>query len=595
MKIAACLITKGDAELEKLKKSVASFERYVDEIHIVANWEEYQQTEKWCLDKGINFYHLPWDKDFSKQRNFCFSKASKDVDYIYWQDSDDILIGGEKLREVAEIAKGKGLACVYFTYWYSCLFDGTPSPESLIDVEIAQMRERLIDPRKMYWSKWVHETPVEIPGVQFSHSSYPYDEKERPMVVLHTGATKQEDPAIQEERMRRNQEILELELEHERAKGKPDPRTILYLMKILPELHDEEAYKRCIVLGEEYLSLSGWDEERCTCLTLMGRCALYLGEPQQAIRYYHNAISQYPKRITTYLRLAEAYFEVGNYRDCEHWLTIALEMQKEKVSAGADNILEDKLLATDLTFKLNMYVKKKIRNAYKAIESLYELNPIPQNKHAMEEVRKLANLDIACSHVDKLCQYLAQEGQEKAVLKVLQALPQAIASLPFAVNLYKKYAAPRIWAKNEICYYANFNGSHFEHWSPNSLKQGIGGSETAVIELAREWVKNGYKVTVYGDPGNDMGVHEGVLYLPWFYFNPKDKFNILIQWRAGFLADKVSAKKFYVDLHDVAHPNDYLDHLDQIDGIFVKSEFHKNMLEGVPSDKIFTISNGIEV
>ena len=51
---------------------------------------------------------LKWNDDFSEQRNFNFSQMPKNSDYFFWMDSDDILIGGKYLFEIARIAKEKG-------------------------------------------------------------------------------------------------------------------------------------------------------------------------------------------------------------------------------------------------------------------------------------------------------------------------------------------------------------------------------------------------------------------------------------------------------------------------------------------------------
>ena len=161
------------------------------------------------------------------------------------------------------------------------------------------------------------------------------------------------------------------------------------------------------------------------------------------------------------------------------------------------------------------------------------------------------------------------------------------------IKLYNRYKEPKVWGENEVCYYATFGREHFERWGPSSLEKGIGGSETAVIRLSQEWAKLGYKVTVYGDPGQEMGEYDGVTWLPYYKFNPRDKFNIFIQWRDTSLANKISAKKFLVDLHDIYFPQTFEGKLDAIDSIMVKSEYQRDLGEGIPKEKFTIISNGI--
>lgn len=159
------------------------------------------------------------------------------------------------------------------------------------------------------------------------------------------------------------------------------------------------------------------------------------------------------------------------------------------------------------------------------------------------------------------------------------------------LKIRREVAPPRKWKDNEICYFANFGGKHFEPWDGTSLDKGIGGSETAVIRLADAWTKKGYKVTIYGDPMR-KGDHNGVAYLPWYYFNYKDSFNIFIQWRSWALASQVKARKFYVDLHDVFSGIDVSsEDLEHIDSFMVKSKYHRSLAPNIPDEKFIVISN----
>jgi len=171
-------------------------------------------------------------------------------------------------------------------------------------------------------------------------------------------------------------------------------------------------------------------------------------------------------------------------------------------------------------------------------------------------------------------------------------MPENMRNLPFAWHMFNKHKNPRIWDSNEICYYATFGQAHFEKWGPESLKKGLGGSETAVIRLAKEWAKLGWKVTVYCDCGKEEGEHDGVTYLPYFKFNHRDSFNIFINWRSTHLAGKIKAKKFVVDLHDLM-AEDMVKNFDRYDKLFVKSEFHRSLALNVPDEKVMVVSNGI--
>jgi glycosyltransferase involved in cell wall biosynthesis len=150
-----------------------------------------------------------------------------------------------------------------------------------------------------------------------------------------------------------------------------------------------------------------------------------------------------------------------------------------------------------------------------------------------------------------------------------------------------------VWPEKSIVYYC---GRGLEKWDPTSLEQGIGGSETAVIMLAKEWKKLGYSVTVYGYPKKE-GLYEGVDYKFHWRFNHQDEFDILIGWRNELLFKyPIKARKKLLDLHDVVNQSDYPPELvEKIDVIMAKSHYHKSFLPDVTKQKIHVISNGIEV
>lgn len=593
-KIAACWITKGDEELEALQNSVESIVPYVAGIYITATSNKTAKTKQFCRDNGFHYSHFPWIKDFSAARNFNFSQIPEDYDYAWWMDSDDILVGGENLQEVAQKSISSNIDAVFFTYWYSCIFEGEPTYENLTKIAIQQPRERLINFRKIKWKGRLHETPMEKGGASYRYTTFSYDAVKRPIAVLHTAANPNEPEKFSMERTLRNKEILELQLEDEKKLGKVDPRTIIYLIKIYAELHDLELAKKTIALGEDYLNSSGWDVERCVCCIIMGRAYSDLGQMGKANEYFHQAIKEFPYTITGRLRLAENYLNLKKHGWTKLYLEEALNMDTKKADPVVDNILENEILSSIVGYRL--YVEnseyKDFHKAYEFAKHLYDVHPTEEYEEMLEHARVFANLDNACKNADKLIRYLVAEDEEKAVFGILQSLPQSITKQPFAIKHLQSIAKPKIWGKDEICYYATFGGPHFEQWDANSLKKGIGGSETAVIELAKEWVRMGYRVTVYGDPAEVTKI-DGVNYLPYYFFNPKDKFNIFIQWRNTHLAGRVSAKKYFVDLHDVVNAVDYVGKENIIDGVFVKSKAHAKLLGKFPTDKTHIISNGI--
>jgi tetratricopeptide (TPR) repeat protein len=592
MKIAYCLIVKDDTELPKLKKAVESAVGYVNSVHITANHDPHTEIEAWCSENGYDFSYLAWNDNFGEQRNFNFERAPQDTDFWLWADSDDYVIGADYIPGIAEIAKAQGHDVVFFDYWYGAKFDGEPSPQTFVENELVQKRERLINFRKVKWHKRIHETPMPLDGTNFKYTSVPHS-KDYPVVWMHLGG----DRDMGEERMlvklNRNKSLLEKELADERSNGgTADPRTLLYLMKIYAELDLGEVLESCIELGNEYLSKSGWDQERSVCCELMAKCLGKLGKHEEAKRFLFQAIDEYPYNPLLHLYLARTYFNLGDFRAMEFWMKIGMNLEMDNTNSSMGNILELKVLSAELMLEFNLRGKKDIRKAYDAAILLNKVNPSENNANNEKFLKQMADLDIATEHAHKLLDWCQENKREDLIENIIENLPEEIKNLPFIVAYKNRYSTPKVWGRDEVCYFANFGQEHVEKWDGNSLTKGLGGSETAVIRLAEEWAKLGYKVTVYGDPAQEVEIN-GVKYVPFFRFNQKDLFNIFIQWRHGVLAGKVSCKKFYIDLHDVTHSSTFLELKNSIDKFFVKSNFHREMLKEFPDSQMAIISNGI--
>ena len=589
MKLAFCIIVKDDTELQMLKDSVKSVAPYMDYVYITANGKKVDGIKAYCKKHKHNYSYIKWTGDFSEARNFNFSQVAKDVDYIYWQDTDDILVGGEHLRKVAQEALDRGKDIVFFTYWYACTFSGNPAVNNVVSIDMQHLRERLIKPGTCKWKGRLHETPVPIEGQKYNQTAYSYKPREnRFIAVMHT-----EDGSRLEAKMERNKQLLEKQLGEERSKGEADPRTLLYLLKIYAEQNNRENWIKGIKMGEEYLKKSGWDEERGVCWEQMSICYGRLGERKKVVTALHRAIEEWPHQPLFYLRLATAYYNLNRFLEAKHWLYLGTHIEISDYSGNMVNFKAMKVNTLELELKLAYNVKKDPTEALKFAKLLERENPSSLRHETVLFLEDMKDLNDNSRRLDLFLHYLDDIGEGDRILKIIEELPQPFPTQPFILSHVRRHLKPRKWEKNEICYFANFGAKHFEKWDEKSLSKGIGGSETAVIKLTERWAKMGYKVTVYGDPEKKHTTN-GVTWLPWYYFNSKDKFNMFIQWRNPYMAGKIKAKKFYVDLHDVFAGVDYTEEMiKNIDKVFVKSKYHRNLAPNIPDDKIVIISNGI--
>lgn len=592
-KIAACLIVKGDSEFDSLVKAVNSVQPYVQDVFITTGDKEDSKVKTYCERNKLFYSHRDWTDDFSAQRNFNFAQAEAhdEYDFILWIDSDDLLVGGQNLQKIATDAKTNHVDIVFFSYWYGCEFDGEPSETTFKEVQIEHMRERLIRPGTNVWKSRLHETPVPVQGYEPRYSKYPYDPKERPIAVMHTST----DTTLGD-KMMRNKKILELQLDEERNAGEADPRTLLYLMKIYSEIGTKELCEKSIWMGDEYLKKSGWDQERGVCYEQMGIAYGKMGDDANAARVLHLAISEHPYQVLFYIRLAQAYFNLKKYGQCEHWMKLGSMIEIKSGGNDQTNMKAMKTAYSELLLNLNWNVKKDVKKSLDAATMLYKENPTEANHENLLFIADAYDLNQACEHTDRLCEYLNAIGQKERIETLLDVLPEAITTQPFAIKIRQQYSTPRKWGRNEIAYFANFGGPFLEKWDAKSLEKGIGGSETAVIELAKEWTKLGYKVTIFGDPEH-KGVDEfGINWLPYYFFNRLDFFNIFIQWRNCEIAGKIKCRKFYVDLHDIVSNAKLSDeHSRNIDKVFFKSNCHRALLTKLPQSKVMVVGNGVRI
>lgn len=587
------MIVKDDTEVEMLDRCLDSIQPYVDDVFLTVTRPNQPKIAKLAEGRKIKLSEFKWipgdepwrNWDFSAARNFNFSQVPKGYDWIMWLDSDDIFVGGELLRDIAQTTLDNGKDSVFFSYWYSCNFDGEPSYDNLRSVELEHMRERLLRPGKIVWKGKLHETPIPVDGAKLTNSAVPFS-SDIPIAVMH-GITDKQGL----DRLERNRTILELQLEGEG--DNPDPRTLLYLMKIYAEFDDPKLLDKCLEYGKVYMAKSGWAEERAVACEIMGNIYGKRGDNRNAADWYLRGIGEYPHQPMVYLRLAQAMFNLGKYRECKHWLNIGMGIEVSNTSTMMNNYGAMKALSSALLLKLAFQVEKDTKKAIEAAKLLNDVDPSEAHVNNIEYLTNIDRLNDACKFTDKLCEYLSDIGEDKSIIPILNQLPMAISSQPFAIKLRRENSLPRKWGKKEICYFANFGGPHFEKWDATSLTKGIGGSETAVIRLSELWVQKGYKVVVYGDPEKPCEIN-GVVYLPWYWFNPNDEFNIFIQWRGWGMVKNIKAKKKLIDLHDVfAGIEVGEEDLKHIDKLMVKSNFHRQLAQNIPDYKFGIISNGI--
>jgi glycosyltransferase involved in cell wall biosynthesis len=149
-----------------------------------------------------------------------------------------------------------------------------------------------------------------------------------------------------------------------------------------------------------------------------------------------------------------------------------------------------------------------------------------------------------------------------------------------------------------------WTGAAWQDWAPNDIKEkGLGGSETAVVMMARELVKLGHEVTVYGQFPLDMdAVQDGARYVHYKYVTDPGQISgdVFVSSRdVHALMMQPKSKATAVWVHDINLGHDTFDRLDKYDTILCLSKWSAKAIEAyyphVRRTKILVTRNGIDV
>lgn len=521
--------------------------------------------------------------NFAAVRNISFDMVTPDFDYIAWADTDDLLQGGTEIRKIATAAKDNNIDALFCTYYYSCVFneDGTVK-EPIIFHE----RERILKRGKYKWTSHLHEVCVPVDGdVSKLHmSQYTYDPKiNQNLVWVHTANTEKSIKAL-----RRNVRILELQAKEENYK---DPRTLLYIAKTYFDIGEPEKLIEADKYLDMYIPMSGWEEEIGNAYHYKGLIRQRLGKDADAIQFYKRALFYYPANHGDYLRLADALYKTGRVEEGDIYLDQAAVLPEMKSKATIGNPFETKLLYITLR-----YQQAQRKGDLEEMKKFAEVRDTMVKDELLETVKQTIETNKIAQGIYNYAIYIIKNYPQH-LEEYLNTIKSPFIEQEFMMQLSNS-RPPKEWNDNEIVYYASWGNKHFEEWTPDNLEKGIGGSESAVIYLAKEWVKLGYKVTVYCDCGDKGGIYDGVTYKHYNLVNFNDKFSTIIFWRSPHLLDikNLTAKRIFMDLHDIASMEHWTpERVAKVDKIFFKSRWHRRNLPNVPNSKAVVISNGIDL
>lgn len=582
-KVAAILIVKGtDDEAEHLRRCLLSIEGHVDGIFLNINhlpgsevsesiWKNIRDIEKRVRASGGYFETITteWHDNFAEARNANLAQVPADYDWILWLDTDDTIDKPKKIREVA--AGSERFDCIFVDYDYDHDEHG--------NVTTVHMVGRLFKNNgSHHWNPKVriHETLVETRSVLQGMT--------KDFKVVHHA---EQDRTVRS--FERNIAMLEAQMESER--DNPDPRTFYYLACTYIDAGDTESAK---LLFDRYLEMSGWDQERSVALTKLGKIHLSEGNFTEARKCFAWGIAEDPTNPEPRVELGSLEIELEQWDKARIHLEYVTTMDTDQTT-----LERNPLMATFRTYLLlaECYLKmggKWLDNAEKyAIKALRFKK---KDKKVQEYVDMICAVNAdrkeLRSVIEKYCK-LKKAGRGDKALALLETLPERLADNPVVSKLIQA-DQPFTWPKKSIVIMTG--DTALDAWGPWSLKEGIGGSEEAIIRLAPKLATLGYKVVVFAKPGDRTGLYDGVMWRNYWDCNLDDTFDIFVAWRAPFIFDKqIKARKSFLWLHDVMEPGEFTPkRIENFTKCILLSKYHRSLFPMIPDEKVLMSGNGID-
>ena len=518
--VGLAVITRNRAE--KLRAMLASCERFYDQLVVVDSDSE-DNTKEVVSEFGGEYHNLPFNKsalaDMAALRNESFRHMT--TDWIMWLDDDDLLQPGDgaKLKPYLE-GLGPDIGGAWMFYHYAHDEYGNPST--------IHIRERLMRrDRIWHWEEPVHEIPVPEGLVVWDMN---HDVK-----VIHTGGHETRTAKIMPVLLHRLQE------------NPNDLRACFYMAQQLfadgQWAQAAEWYTR-YSRREDAFTLQRWQ-----CMTYAARCFREMGEHHRAIRADFEAILFMPNLADGYLGVAESFLRLGEFWKGIHFGELALLKEPPNPILFVNTL--------DYSFR-----------PYSVLSVCYA--GAGQYKDAVDACNKALEVrpgdKAVLENREKFQAMLEKDKQVKALITLMETQPTDEGKVSLAANIgdgliqvqeARDILAPALLrladrgTQPRVMFLCGRTFNEWDSYSPETT--GIGGSETALIEIASRFARAGWQAEVYCNPGVNEGPgKEGVPYVDCDRYRQDRKAELLVSFRMPEVVDaKHAARESWLWLHDI--------------------------------------------
>lgn len=531
--ISLALIARN--EEKNVDRLLNSVEGCFDEIVFVDTGSTDKTVEK-AEARGCKVIHFGWVDDFSKARNFAFSRCTQD--YIMWLDLDDVLHNREAFIKFRDSAME---FCDAWFNTYEYALDKNLNPV------VSFVRERIFKRSlNAQWQYPLHEGIIAKPEWTQSY-------------ITTWSVKHMRDEADIKADKSRNIRILENIVKSSSV----DARMTFYYGK---ELFEAGRASEAIGVFEECFKMEDLQpHDRILGLQYAGHSAMSCFDQlkpeahQERTRLFNLALSfamegikADPNRAEFHVLIGDAYLRLGDIQRSVPYFAAAKACLKN----------------FDTKYEGAIY---SFKNLYGEAPSL-QLGKIYAHLGLLDKARKEIEECIALygneeaksvlAEIDRITTLVSVDNNQTEVDDIVFTCPPQT-PYPFDEEIYKT--------------------------------KPLGGSETALVQMAKCLKeKTGRNVKVFNMRDKPLVAESGVEYLPASELNAylsKNRPSVNIAWRHNI---KVTNAPTYLWCHDLITPG--VETQQNFDKILCLSEFHKNYvqgLQGVPEEKIIVTRNGI--
>ncbi len=530
--ISLAMIVKNEAE--NLPRVFESIQDAFDEV-VITDTGSTDNTMEVATTFGAKLSHFDWVDDFAAARNFNFEQVK--TDYVLWMDGDDVLHNVDAFKAFRDHAMGF-YDYVLAKYHYALDQNGKPL--------VSFARERILKMScKPKWNYFVHE------GVPPSKNAVVNYATTWAINHLRSEADLVKDRS-------RNLKIFEKQMQ---TSGLDARMTFYYGKELFENNQPEEAEKYCtkaVTLDlQHHDRINAIQYSALSCLAQLEKVKPEFAPPiiTRIRDYSHRGLMIAPTRAEFNVFIADSYLRMGQLQEALpfYYAAIACPTTDNPGAVYAGPIHSTAAAYTS-------YPRLQISKIYANLGQIEKAESMALELH---KGWPSAESEALVTEIKKIKPLITLDGPKQKVEDIVFTCPPQTA-YEFDEEIYKS--------------------------------KGMGGSETALIEMAK-WIKKltGRPVKVFNMRTSSLTSESGVDYISTDhaneYFASKEP-ALHIAWRHNV---KLTNAPTYLWSHDLSTPT--VEVFQNFDKILCLTPFHRdycNATQGVPIEKIIVTRNGIE-